>query len=426
MQRFFPFFFKLFGENQKTWLFFCSGKGMKLTSSILIAFLLVAAAAKSQIRSGFDPLEARDLIQICNSFGYLDLYGSDSEILPKGYQKVYTSPAYGMDNKFQIYTKGKTGVIHFRGSTTKQSSWLENLYASMIPVKDKISIDGKVFSYQVGEKEESRVHAGYTLAIYFFKDDLLEQIRKLNKEGIYDFYITGHSQGGALAQIVRAYFAYLPEKELSKENNFKVYAFANPMVGNGSFAAEYSQKYCASEMSFLIHNPADFVTKLPVSYNDSTFWQQNLSQMLMSSGDFNMPGFAVDGALLLFKDRIKDMAKSMSKNIEQQLLKELGEIKMPAFHDDINYMHTGNLILISSTEYPLELKDSTILQNDSLMKIYKRDANGVFENKNLYKNTNVSMQHKAYNYYTAIMKDYFSDEYELLQQKYFVLPKKMK
>jgi len=399
---------------------------LNLKQYLLISSCLIAFGSNAQLKSGFDAAEARDLIRICNSFGYLDLYGNDTDILPSGYKKTYTSPAYGMDNKFQVYTNGNTAVINFRGSTSRQSSWLENLYASMIPVKDKIVVNGKEFPYQVAEKESSRVHAGYTLAVYFFKDDLLKQLNELNKKGIYDIYITGHSQGGALAQVVRAYLDYLPEKELSKKNTFKVYAFANPMVGNASFAKEYTKKYCDPGMSFLVHNPTDFVTKLPVSYNDSTFWQANLTEFLMNSNEFSMSGAAMEGALYFFKDRVNELAKNMSKNIEAQLLKELGEIKMPAFHEDINYVHTGNLIKISATEYPLELKDSTILKNDSLMKVYKRDANGVFENKSLYKKQSFTDQHKAYNYYTAILKDYFPDDYSGLKQKYFVLPKKEK
>lgn len=396
---------------------------MKIKLFILAAGCLIAFGCSSQIKSGFEAGEARDMIRICNSFGYLDLYKDDREILPSGYTKLYTSPAYGMDNKFQIYSNGNRGVVHFRGSTTKQSSWLENLYASMIPVKDKIIINGKAYSYQVGEKSESRVHAGYMLAICFFRDDLLKQISELNKKGIYDIYITGHSQGGALAQLVRAYLNYLPEKELNRKNTFKVYAFANPMIGNVSFSKEYTKNYCDTGMSYLLHNPSDFVTKLPVSYNDSTFWQANLTEFLMNREGFSMSNAALEGALYFFKDRVNEVAKNMSKNIEAQLLKELGEISMPALHEDVNYVHTGNLIRISATEYPLELKDSAILKNDSLMKSYKRDANGIFENKSLYKKQNFAIQHKAYNYYTAILKDYFPEEYDRLEQKYFVLPK---
>ncbi len=378
----------------------------------------------SSFKSGFDADEARDLIQICNSFSFIDLYGSDSEILPKNYKKVYTSPVYGMDNKFQIYVKqdASIGVINFRGSTSKQISWLENLYASMIPVKDKISINDDVFKYQLGEKDESHVHAGYTLAIYFMKDDLLKQISELNKQGIYAFYITGHSQGGALAQIFRAYFDYLPNKELNKKNTFKVYAFANPMIGNTSFSNEYYKKYGESGMSYLIHNSDDFVTKLPISYNDSTFWSSHLSELLSNQDGFSTTGFAIEGALNLFKSKINDVAIKMSKNIESKLLEDLGKIKMPAFYPEINYVHTGNIINIPPTEYPLELKDSSILKNDSLMAIYSRDDNGIFENKSLYKKSKPTLQHKSYNYYTAILKKYFPEEYSNLKEKYFINP----
>jgi hypothetical protein len=70
----------------------------------------------------------------------------------------------------------------------------------------------------------------------------------------------------------------------------------------------------------------------------------------------------------------------------------------------------------------LELKDPSILQNDSLMKIYKRDKNGVFEDKSLYKKPSWSLQHKPYNYYTALLKDHFPEEYLRLDKKYFVMP----
>lgn len=395
---------------------------------LLIFFfvLVTTCSVTAQLKSGFDANEARAMIQICNSFTYLDLYGSDIEILPAGYKKVYTSPVYGMDNKFQIYTNGNKGVIHFRGSTSKQSSWLENLYASMIPVKSKILINGKEFEYQVGENRESHIHAGYMLAVCFFKDDLLKQVKELNKEGIYNICITGHSQGGALAQIVRAYLSYLPEKELSAKNNFKVYAFANPMIGNPSFVKEYNEKFCEPGMSYLIHNPADFVPRLPVSYNDSTFWKENLSDIILNREEFSIQKTALEGGLYLFKDKVSLMVRKMSQNIEKQLIKELGEIVMPAFYEDVNYVHTGNRIMLSPTEYPLELKDSSILQSDSLMRIYKRDENGIFEDKDLYKQPGKFLQHKTYNYYTAVLKAYFPEAYDQLGQKYFVMPEKVK
>lgn len=392
----------------------------------LIAFVLVLItfSSFSQFKSGFEPIEARDMIQICNSFGFIDLYGSDKEIIPVGFERVYTSPSLGMDNKFQVYKDGNKGVINFRGTTSNQSSWMENLYASMIPAKGRIKINDKKFDYQMGENSGSYIHAGYTLAIGYMKDDLLKQIRDLNKEGIYDIYITGHSQGGALAILVRSYLNYLPENEMSKKNNFKVYAFADPMVGNDSYVNEYNKNYCDNGMSYAIHNPDDFVIKLPVSQADESFWEKNISLLLSSNEQFSKSNALMEGAMFLFKDKVVELAKTMSKQIEAMLFKELGTIEMPAFESELNYKHTANVILISPTVYPLELKDSSILKNDSLMKIYKRDATGTFEDKDLYKQTSAFLQHKPYNYYTAILKDYFQTDYDVLAQKYFVMPTK--
>ncbi|HLW40372.1 MAG TPA: hypothetical protein VKX31_08280, partial [Brumimicrobium sp.] len=251
------------------------------------------------------------------------------------------------------------------------------------------------------------------------KNDLLWQINKLNQQGIYDFYITGHSQGGALAQLVRAYFEYLPKNELNAKNSFKVYAFANPMVGNASFVEEYNRKFVKTGMSFIIHNPQDVVTKLPYSYQDSLFWQENLVEFLSNREGFSTRNFMIDAVTHLFSDQLIAMARNMSKRIEGQLFSELGEITMPAFNEDFNYSHTGNLIQISETVYPLELKDPSILKNDSLMKVYKRNEDGTFEDKSLYKKRNMFLQHKPYNYYTAILKDYFSKDYARLDKKYF-------
>lgn len=392
---------------------------MKIKNIAYIISIFLTLNVSAQLESGFNPREVRDMIQVCNSFAYLDLYGSDKEIIPNGYKKVYTSPALGMDNRFQVFSNGKKAIISFRGTTEKQMSWMANLYASMIPVNDKIIIDENEFNYKLGEKKDSYVHAGYTLAIYYLKNDLLWQINKLNQQGIYDFYITGHSQGGALAQLVMSYFEYLPDQELSKKNTFKVYAFANPMVGNQSFVEEYNRKFVKTGMSFIIHNPEDVVTKLPYSYQDSLFWQENLAEFLTNREGFSTRNFMIDAVSHLFSDRIISMARDMSKRIEGQLFAELGNIVMPALKEDFNYAHTGNLILISKTVYPLELKDPSILENDSLMKTYERNEDGTFKDKSLYKRRNMFLQHKPYNYYTAILKDFFPKDYMRLDKKYF-------
>ncbi|MNK52457.1 Lipase (class 3) [compost metagenome] len=390
----------------------------------LFLLLIPVFPVRAQHSPGFNANEARDLIQICNSFSYLDLEGSDEQIIPDSYIRTYTSPVYGMDNVFQVYiNKSKTrAVINFRGSTDKKSSWLENVYSSLVPAKDTIFKGNTPFLYQCAENPDAAIHAGYILALSYCADDLLKQIRELNKLGVYTIYITGHSQGGALAQMTRAYLNFLPKSVLNPKNSFKVYAFANPMIGNRSFALEYQHRFADPGYSFLLHNPDDMVPKMPVSYNDSTFWKSNMQAMLFDRENFNFKEGMKEGLLSMMGSKVGKFNNTISNNIQGELVKVLGNFRMPQYHTESNFMHTSTPILLPPTQYPLELKDSSILKNDSLMRIYKRDANGVFENPNLYKREKGLLQHKPYNYYTAVLKVYFTADYDRLEEKYFVLP----
>lgn len=395
---------------------------MKLYTLIFLVF--ISLCAHTQLQPGFDKKEAKEMIQLCNSYTYLDLYGADTEIIPHGYVKQYTSPSLGMDNVFQVYSNGEIGVINFRGSTTKKSSWLENLYASMIPVKGKIDVNGDKFKYKVGKDTASAVHAGYMLAVRYLEEEVRIQIKRLNKEGVFNIILTGHSQGGAIAQLMRAHLEEEPFYRVRNKNTFKVYAFANPMVGNKSFSHEYTEKFCKDGMSYVILNPDDFVPNMPINFKEGQDWQEQLIVLLTDSDSFNGKEALIGGMMSFFKGNIETMAKNMSERINKQLMKELGEITMPDFKQEINYFHTGNVILISATQYPLELKDSSILVNKSELKKLKKNADGTFEDKSLYKKSSWMLQHKPYNYYTAILKDYFPEEYEKLDQKCFVMPKK--
>lgn len=363
-----------------------------LLSTFLILFVF---SLQAQIEPGFNKNEARDLIQLCNSFTYLDLYGNDAKIIPFGYVKTYTSPTFGMDNLFQVYRKGNTGVIVFRGSTKSKISWLENLYSSMIPVKDKIEINDEKFKYKVGKDTASAVHAGYMLAISYLEEDVRRQIKTLNKDGVYDIFLTGHSQGGALAQLMRVYLDDLSFLKVRKRNTFKVYAFAPPMIGNTAFAKEYQKKFGENQMSFTFINPSDFVPKMPISFKKGGSWEEQLTELMMDSDGFDAKESLMNGLMNLFKGNIEEYAQKMSKKVNEQLMKDLGTIVMPAFKKEIDYQQTGNVIMIVPTVYP----------KGSDMKGW-------------------SVQHKPYNYYTAILKEYFLEDYKKLDQKYFVMPKK--
>lgn len=375
----------------------------------------------SQHKSGFNPQEAKEMIALANSYPYLDLRGDDSPIIPKGYTKVYTSPVVGMDNMFQVYIKEKAGVISFRGSTDKKSSWLENIYSAMIPAEGEIQIPDGTFKYHFGKDTASHVHSGYALSLAYLEPLVIEQIKELNKKGIYKIFITGHSQGGALSVLLRAYLEHGAERKISSKNDFKVYTFAQPMSGNSSFVREYNKHFCDNGMSYSLVNPDDIVPNMPASYNDSTFLRDNIVAMFSKDGQMDKSEFVKQGLMLLFEDKLRGTVHKFGESVSKQIQKELGEVKLPEPTNSINYSQVGNQILLPPPYYPLELKDSSLLNDPEWLARYPRDENGVFMNKNVYKKTSMGLNHKPYNYYTAVLRKYFPLEYDSIQPKSYGL-----
>lgn len=387
----------------------------KASLFLIIFFFSIHCTAK--ISPGFDKTEARDMIAICNSFTFLDLYKDDSGILPPGYEKRYTSGTFGMDSKYQVFVKDDVAVINFRGSTENQLSWIQNIYASMIPATGVMKIDGNDFKYCFAKDPAAAVHSGYALAIGFLHNELLHQIRNLNREGIYNIILTGHSQGGAIVNLFMAYLENLPGRSLSKRNKFKAYAFAAPMTGNKYFAAEYSSRFGTDSTSFNIVNSADLIPAFPLNYNDTSFVKDNLNSFLFGS-DFSFKKMLVDGGVRMFDGKLSRLMGSVGKSANKKISKDVSEVKMPKAVEDINYFRLETRIELSEFEYPRILKDSSILQNDSLMQIYERGEDGYFLDNDLYKSSSWTWQHKPYNYYVAILKYWFPAGYELLKRKY--------
>jgi hypothetical protein len=183
----------------------------------------------AQLKRGFDPQEVKEMIALCNSYSYLELYNDDRAIIPKGYTKIYSSPVIGMDNKFQVYTKGNIGVVNFRGST----------------------------------------------------------------------------------------------------------------------------------------------------------------------------------------------AEKFGQSVNKQIERELGNIELPQPKNEINYSQICNIIMLPPPDYPLELKDSSLLNDSVFLAAHPRDHNGVFQDKSVYKKTPMSLNHKPYNYYTSVLKLYFPKDYEKVEPKLF-------
>jgi len=380
---------------------------MKNLIFILLFTLLPFSKGFSQFFTNAEKLEAEEMIAICNSFTFLDLYNSDSTIIPTKYQLTYTSPILGLDNKFQVYKTNSSAVINLRGSTAKKISWLENFYSSMIPTEDTIVIQDKKSHYKLSNDTNATVHAGFTLGLVFIADDVVKQINKLNEQNIYNITITGHSQGGALAILLRAYLELLPSNVISQKNNFKTYAFAHPKVGNRAFVDCYSS-LCEKGSNYSIVNPEDIVPRTPLSY---TYTNTNSIKKIMKI--YNDQSVSLKeityGKIGYFgRYRAALTVNYLSKSIHKEICKTLGDItiEMPKYKSEINYCIMPNRIELDPFEYP---------------EIHKKKENGK-DREELKKEPNF-FQHKSYNYYVGFLKMFYQKRYNKLKVK--VLPENL-
>ena len=387
---------------------------------LLTILVFCASAAFSGTMDGFQPREVRDMSALCCSYTFLDIYGDDKAIIPRGYKRVYTSKVQGLDNLFQVYKGKGFGVLSIRGSTAEKDSWLENFYADMIPAKGTIIISGVEHQYKFAEDDSAAVHSGYAYAIACLSKDLLGQIKRLNQEGIYRIYITGHSQGGALAQLLTAYLRY--HEGISSRNVFKTYAFASPMAGDVDFANEYAKAHAG--MSYNIINPADKIPKFPLSYNDSTLLtKEEVIAALFNPKSFNFSKKGFDGAIRMIDGLVNVTVKGISNKIYGEIGNGNDSLIMPKNVRKVNYATLDELIEIPPAEYPKMLRDSSLLDNKEYMATAPKDENGDLANADLYQKEPMFYQHKPYNYYVSVLKKYFPSEYSRLRMK--VIPENL-
>tara|TARA_R110002049_G_scaffold107088_4_gene254730 strand:+ start:131 stop:1300 length:1170 start_codon:yes stop_codon:yes gene_type:complete len=380
---------------------------------LTIIFLLQTIVLFGQLKPGFNVNEAKSTIAMCNSFNFVKQFNSANSIIPEGFNLSYTSDVMSMDNKFEIYENGNIGIINYRGSTNKVISWVENCYSAMIPASGTITIDGEQSEYTFSNEQEAAVHAGYGLTIVVLSKTLKEQISALNSKGIYNIIITGHSQGGALATLTRAYLENLPNRALSSKNTFKTYAYAQPMSGNKEFAIDYNNRFSEKGTSYSIINPNDPVPYMPFNYEEEKLiTKDKVKNWLFGEDEFSAKSLGKDAFIRLFERGLTSYVKNSNSMMKKVLSLQLGKIEMPAFVDDINYYPTGNLKEIDPFKYPKVEVDVSDLNEDE-RKEFTQGDDGKW-----YKTETKFFQHSAYNYYVGLLKKWDTTSYDNLDMTY--------
>lgn len=335
---------------------------MQKAPFFVLALIFFTASTSAQIlQEGFNPEEYLECMQITvqqSDTNYVEIPVGP----PANYSEVYHSPDMGLDNQYDVWLR-EDGlvVLSIRGSVGRKASWLENFYAAMLPAKGELHLNDTLkFNYNFAELEGAKVHAGWTIGMAFLGPHMLEKVLSFYQEGYRDFILVGHSQGGALATLMGAYFHHHPK--FPKDIRLKTYASAAPKLGNTQFVYDYNAHHL--NWTFRIVNTEDWVPQMPVSV-----------QYLNDFGDANplegskemMKQLPVVQRVVLrkvFKKINKETEEAMAilekylgKRMHGFLEEYLPEFERPEFAASENYLPCGTeIILLPDTDYPEYVK----------------------------------------------------------------------
>jgi hypothetical protein len=239
-------------------------------SIIILLLVFLPVYLQAQLKPGYDKSEAAELLKV--NFRFADSLKWDSLPGPERFLFKYRSKTLGFDNKWDYWEdKDGVGVLSLRGTTSSMSSWGANFYAGMVPAKGWIKISEKdTFYYELSKDPKALVHVGWATALGCLWKDMDSLLFAQIDQGKKDFYITGHSQGGALAYLLTAHLLIMQENGIIPADvHFKTYCSAAPKPGNLYFAYYY-EKMTQQGWAYNTVNALDWVPESPFSVQTVT------------------------------------------------------------------------------------------------------------------------------------------------------------
>ena len=220
---------------------------------------------------GFDVDEVKELVAICT---YLNFFPKVPDVTPPP-PPIPQEPVPGplpcawtleepvvepLDhNAFQLGTRASDGrrLVAFRGTIDKLGSILEDF--------DMVTIEADGFA----SDPRARIHQGFHYGLKSMLSDLKKGIEPwvdaLDDGETLELYVTGHSQGAAVAALFGAWL-HFGGWEPAQRITIKSYLFAQPRPGNTYFGYDYDQVYTNRGMTVDVVNSLDIVPQVPLTF----------------------------------------------------------------------------------------------------------------------------------------------------------------
>jgi hypothetical protein len=213
---------------------------------------------------GFQLAEALDLLAMCANLE--DEATPPIPPVPPGWTLVFDSPVIGtFDEKWQLWRSAAgPWAIALRGTVMRAGSIFEDLISILVGAAGVITVGPHAIPYRFAEDAAAGVHLGFALGtLLLLKDSEHGILAQLAARRIApgEVYITGHSQGAAMATLLRSYLAYAPDAPAG--STYKTYVFAQPKPGNGHYALDFEARFANAGLAFRLTNSLDWVPQVP-------------------------------------------------------------------------------------------------------------------------------------------------------------------
>ncbi|MDQ2753674.1 MAG: lipase family protein [Bacteroidota bacterium] len=321
------------------------------------------------LQPGFNKAEYGELLRV-SAKQFDSAYWVRFKIAPPAdFTMAYRSPITGLDNRWDLWMNKEHTIaaISLRGTTGNSVSWLENFYAAMVPAKGELQLnDSTTFKYQLAENDKAAVHVGWLVGMASMANNIVSKIDSCYKTGIRNFYIMGHSQGGAIAYLLTSYLHYQQQNgAIPKDLIFKTYCSAAPKPGNLFYAYDY-ESYTTNGWAYNVVNSADWVPQTPIA--------------IQTLDDFNATNPFVNAKAIIRKlkfpaniilrhafNRLNKTTRKARDTYQKYLgsvvykfvRKTLPQLGKPDLYESMQYERAGNYIVLNAdADYYKKFPDS--------------------------------------------------------------------
>jgi hypothetical protein len=330
-----------------------------------------ANAQNAILKPGFDKQEYVELLKM-----HARLYDTTKNKIPYPvhFRSVYNSPTVGMENRWDLWKSKESAmaVINLRGTTQNPVSWLQNFYSAMVPAQGELKLSNSfTFKYHLADNPRAAVHVGWLIGVAYLARDIVPKIDSCYKNGIKEFIIMGHSQGGALAYLMTSHLYNLQKQNIIPGDiRFKTYCSAAPKAGNVYFAYEY-EKLIGGDWGINIVNGADWVPQTPFSVQRLADFNET-NPFKNVDGVLKKQKFFTRIALRHVYKQLKRPSDKAQRRYEKYLggyVSKMVRKTLPEFQPPV-YAHTADFVRIGPT--------ITLLGDDAYYKLYPDSNKDVF------------------------------------------------